>query len=90
MTFFVLHTSATSVSTIRIDGDQLVIGENTIRLTITGESGAERVVTLTVNRIAGERAVKKIGANNIIELLKNLLCLTASKPLSKLFYMLCP
>lgn len=87
-TLYFLHTSATSVSTIRIDGDQLVIGENTIRLTITGESGAERVVILTVNRIAGERVVKKdvfIGANNIIELLKNLLCLTASKPLSKLF-----
>lgn len=74
-TLYFLHTSATSVSTIRIDGDQLVIGENTIRLTITGESGAERVVILTVNRIAGERVVKKdvfIGANNIIELLKKL------------------
>ena len=82
MISFLLHTSATSMSRIRIDGDQLVIGENTIRLTVTGERGTQRVFILTVERIAGERAVK-IGATSIVVFL---LCLTSLNNLFQTSY----
>lgn len=48
------------MSRIRIDESQLVAGENTITLTITGESGASRTLILTVERVAGQRAITQV------------------------------
>ena len=42
--------TASSVSSFRINGNELINGENTISLTITGESGVSRTSTLTLRR----------------------------------------
>lgn len=43
-----------NLSGIRINGNELVEGQNTISLTITGETGISRILTLRVLRPAGE------------------------------------
>ena len=45
-----LCPTASSVSSFRINGNELVNGANTISLTITGESGVSRTSTLTLRR----------------------------------------
>ncbi len=45
-------TTASSLSTYRIIGNEnFVIGENIVKITVTAESGAERVYTLTVTKL---------------------------------------
>ena len=45
-----LCPTASSVSSFRINGNELVNGVNIISLTITGESGVSRTSTLTLRR----------------------------------------
>lgn len=45
------------MSEFRIDGDDLLNGQNVISLTITGVSGVSRVLNLPVQKFIGEATV---------------------------------
>ena len=50
VSYFVVFQTATSVSNFEVRGDQLVVGENRIRIIFVSSSGATRTITYTVRK----------------------------------------